>query len=192
MRYAARIAFCLLLLPVAHATQSEDTQKAVVFPPILSYGLDKSKVNLPADFEGKTNLLLISFEPEQQKDVETWFPVAQAVQHTNFDFRWYRLPVSSRENFIFRWWENSSMRSDETDPETWHWIIPLYVSKEEFRRTLQIPNEHEIIALLTDKQGHVLWRASGDLTPQKRQSLLSAIAALAPGGSHHPPQPSGN
>lgn len=174
MRYAARIAFCLAMLPLAHATQSGDAQKPVVFPGILSYRLDKTKVILPSDLEGKTNLLLISFEPEQQKEIESWFPVAQALQHTDFNFRWYRLPVSSRENFIFRWWENSSMRSDETDPETWHWIIPLYVNKDEFRSALQIPNERDVVALLTDKQGRVLWRASGAMTPQKRLSLLAA------------------
>jgi hypothetical protein len=174
MLYAARIAFCLAMLPLAHATQSSDAQKPVVFPGILSYRLDKAKVILPNDLEGKTNLLFISFEPEQQKEIDTWVPTAQALQHTDFNFRWYRLPVSSRENFIFRWWENSSMRSDETDPETWHWIIPLYVNKDEFRHALQIPNEREIVALLTDKQGHVLWRSSGAMTAQKRLSLLAA------------------
>ena len=186
MRYAARIALCLAVLPFAHAAQSGNAQKPTVFPDILSYRLDKAKVNLPHDLEGKLNLLLISFEPEQQKDIETWLPAAQALQHTDFNFRWYRLPVSGHENFIFRWWENSSMRSDETDPETWHWIIPLYVNKEEFRGALQIPNEREVVVLLVDKQGRVLWRNSGSMTPQKRVSLLSAAA------SHLTPPASGN
>jgi hypothetical protein len=186
MQYAARIALCLLILPLAHAAQSSDAQKTVTLPAILSYSLDKTKVNLPNDLEGKLNLLLISFEPEQQKDIDSWTPVAQALQHTDFNFRWYRLPVSSRENFVFRWWENSSMRSDETDPETWHWIIPLYVNKDDFRRTLQIPNEREVVALLTDKLGRVLWRASGPMTAQKRASLLSAA------GSHSAAPPSAN
>jgi hypothetical protein len=181
MRYAARIIFSLAVLPLVHAAQSSDTQKPLVFPGILSYSLDKAKVNLPSDLEGKTNLLLISFEPEQQKDIDSWTPVAEALQHSDFSFRWYRLPISSRENFVFRWWENSSMRSDESDPETWHWIIPLYVNKDEFRRTLQIPNEHEIVALLTNKQGQVLWRSSGSLTPQKRLSLLTAAGYHAAG-----------
>jgi len=186
MQYAARIALCLLILPLLHARQSGDAQKAVTFPEIMSYSLDKTRVDLPNDLEGKLNLLLISFEPEQQKDVDSWAPVAQALQHTDFNFRWYRLPVSTRENFIFRWWENSSMRSDETDPETWHWIIPLYVNKDDFRRDLQIPNEHDIVVLLTDKQGHVLWRSSGPMTAQKRASLLSAA------GSHSAAPPSAN
>jgi len=182
MQSLARFVLCVLLLPLAHASQSGEPRKLAVFPTITSYGLDKAKVNFPADLAGQTNLLLISFEPEQQKEIDTWLPLAQALQHTNFNFRWYRLPVSERENFVFRWWENSSMRSDETDPETWPWIVPLYVNKEEFRSALQIQNEHEIVALLVDKQGHVSWRASGPLTPANRASLTSALTAAA--GTH--------
>jgi hypothetical protein len=175
MRYLISITLSLaLLLPCARAAQNNDTQKPLVFPAVSAYSLDKVKVNLPADLVGKTNLLLISFEPEQQKDVETWFPVAQALQHTDFNFRWYRLPILGHENLLFRWWENSSMRSDETDPETWPWIVPLYVDKDSFRKALQIPDEHEIVALLTDKQGRIFWRTSGPLTPEKRLAILAA------------------
>ena len=177
MQFLARFALCALILPGAFALQNSEQSKPVIFPAITSYSLDKAKVNLPGELAGQVNLLLISFEPEQQKNVDTWMTLAQALQHTNFNFRWYRLPVAERENFIFRWWENSSMRSEETDPETWPWIVPLYVNKDEFRKALQIPNEREIVALLVDKQGHVLWRASGALTPINRTSLTSALAA---------------
>ena len=177
MRNTARVLLCLAALPFGRALHSGNAQAPVVFPGVVSYSLDKAKVDLPSGLEGKTNLLLISFEPEQQKDIDSWTSAATALQHTNFNFRWYRLPVSARENFVFRWWENSSMRSDETDPETWHWIVPLYVNKDEFRKTLQIPNERDVVALLIDKQGHVLWRASGAMNTQKRLSLEGAAGA---------------
>lgn len=173
----ARLALCALLLSVAHANQAGETPKPAVFPALVSYSLQRDKLNLPADFAGKLNLLLISFQPEQQTQIDTWMPVAQAFQHTNFNFHWYRLPVSSRENFVFRWWGNSSMRSDETDPETWPWIVPLYVDKFDFRRSLRIPGEHEISILLINRQGYVLWRATGPLTPDKRASLTTAVLA---------------
>jgi hypothetical protein len=158
--------------------QTADQQASLaLFPSVSAYSLDKEKMNLPADFAGQTNLLLIAFEPEQQKQIETWTPAAQAIQHSNFNFRYYRLPISNRENLLFRWWEASSMRSDETDPETWHWIVPLYVDKQEFRRSLQIPDEKQIVLLLADKQGHILWRTTGPMTPEKRASLNAAIPA---------------
>jgi ATP10 protein len=165
----------VLTLSFVFASQGADQRKPVIFPSVTSYALDKNKITIPADLAGQLDLLLISFQPEQQKQIDTWMPLAQALQHTNFNFRWYRLPISEHENFIFRWWENSSMRSEETDPETWPWIVPLYVDKLQFCKALQIPNEKNIVTLLVDKQGRVLWRASGALTPEERASLTAAV-----------------
>lgn len=68
------------------------------------------------------------------------------------------------------------MRSDETDPEIWPWIVPLYIDKDDFRHKLQIPNEHQIAAILIDKQGRVRWRAEGPLTTDKRDSLTATVS----------------
>jgi hypothetical protein len=184
MKFLARLAprtvlcaiFLLAVLPVARAAQNKPAPGAAVFPDLTTYNLDKVRLNLPSDFAAPLDLLLISFQPEQQMQVNTWMPVAQALQHTNFNFRWYRMPVSSSENFIFRWWDNASMRSDETDPETYPWIVPLYVDVDSFRRSLQIPAVHQIAIRLVNKQGRVLWSADGPLTPQKRDSLEAAVA----------------
>jgi hypothetical protein len=163
-------------LPVARASQNSGAAKGA-FPTITTYNLAKAKLDLPGDFAAPLDLLLISFQPEQQTQIDTWMPLAQALQHTNFNFRWYRMPVSSPEFFVFRWWENASMRSDETDPETYPWIVPLYVDIDSFRRDLQIPGTHQIAVLLVNKQGRVLWQTAGPLTPEKRASLNAAVAA---------------
>ncbi|HTW48661.1 MAG TPA: hypothetical protein VMD92_11980 [Acidobacteriaceae bacterium] len=148
--------------------------KPAEFPSITSYSLDKQKVALPGGMEGQTDLLILSFALEQKKDVDSWLPAAQALQHSNFQFRYYQLPIFTRENFVFRWWETSSMRSDETDPVTWHWIVPLFVDREKFRRDLDIPNDKQVVVLLADRQGRILWRASGPMTDDKRASLMQA------------------
>lgn len=166
--------FCTSALPAR--AQSNSTTTAA-FPPLSAFNLAKAKLNLPSDFAAQLNLLLISFQPEQQTEIETWMPVAQALQHTNFDFRWYRMPVSASENFVFRWWDNSSMRSDETDPESYPWIVPLYVDITSFRRSLRIPTTHAISVLLVNRQGQVIWRAQGPMSPAERSSLIAAVAA---------------
>lgn len=172
----ARLAILAFLLPLAYASQNSANGKAAVFPQVTAYNLAKTKLNLPQDFAGQLNLLLISFQPEQQKQIDTWMPVAQGLQHTNFNFRWYRLPVASSELWIFRWWDNSSMRSDETDPEMWPWIVPLYLDVNSFRHSLQIPSDKQIAVILVNQRGDVLWRAEGPLTEAKRQGLLAVAA----------------
>jgi hypothetical protein len=167
------IALLLLGCTVAFGRLAQNA-KPVTFPTITSWSLDKQKITLPSEMAGQTDLLIISFEPEQKKDVDSWLPAAQALQHSNFQFRYYELPISSKENFVFRWWETSAMRNDETDPVMWHWIVPLFVDRQKFRKDLDIPNEKQVVALLVDRQGHVLWRASGDMNQDKRTSLLAA------------------
>lgn len=177
VRLLSPVILCALLLPNTGASQRGAPARPAVFPHLTSYSLNKAKLNLPQDFAGRLDLLLISFRPEQQNQIDTWMPVAQGLQHTNFDFRWYQLPVSDRENFVFRWWDNSSMRSDETDPESWPWIVPLYVDTNSFRRSLLIPTDRQICVLLVNRRGEVLWRAEGLMTPDKRDSLKAAVGA---------------
>ena len=42
------------------------------FPIVKASNLEKRELSLPADFEGERNLLLVAFEREQQKNVDTW------------------------------------------------------------------------------------------------------------------------
>jgi hypothetical protein len=165
----------LTLLPIE--VLAIQTAKPAEFPSVTSFALDKQKVTLPEGMEGQTDLLILSFAPEQQNDVNSWLPVAQALQHSNFQFRYYELPIEQRENFVFRWWETSSMRSDQTDPETWHWIVPLFLDRQKFLHDLEIPNDKQVVTLLVDRQGRILWRASGPFTQDKRASLMQAAGA---------------
>jgi hypothetical protein len=158
-------------LPVPLSAQQ--TQPAT-FPSITSYSLDKEKITLPGELQGQIDLLLLSFRAEQQNDINSWMPAAQALQHLNFQFRYYQLPVAEKENAIFRWWETSSMRSDQSDPEALRWIVPIWVDRRKFFQDIAIPNDKQVVVLLVDRQGKVLWRSSGPLTPDKRTALMNA------------------
>ncbi len=152
------------------------------FPTIVAEALDKQQMTLPADLEGQTNLLLLSFFPDQRNQLESWTAVAQALQHTNLRFRAYRIPVAERANALFRWWANASLRSDETDPQLWHWVVPIYVEKAPFRAELGIADEKSVVALLVDKNGRVLWRATGASSQESRRALMAAVGSAAATG----------
>jgi hypothetical protein len=160
---------CSLLAPLG-----AQQPKPATFPSITSFSLDKNKITLPTELQGQIDLLLLSFKEEQQNDINSWMPAAQAIQHLNFQFRYYQLPVAEKENFIFRWWETSSMRSDQTDPEALHWIVPVWVDRRKFFDDLAIPNDKQVVVLLVDRQGKVLWRSSGPMTADKRTALTNA------------------
>ena len=137
--------------------------------------LDRAELQFPSGFEGAQNLLLLSWARDQGPQLNTWTPVAQALQHTNFNFRVYRMLVSAPENVLFRWWDNASLRAEQTDPQLLHWEVPLYVDKNSFAQCLGIAsNEHQVAAVLVDRTGKVLWRAQGTSTDQTRKGLLTA------------------
>ncbi len=164
--------------PDTHSGGAQTGENAVmegVFPSITTEALDRTPLQLPAQFEGRQNLLLFSWARDQATQVDTWTPVAQALQHTDFTFRVYRMLVSARESALYRWWDNASLRASETDPQLLHWSVPLYTDKAALCRSLGIADdEHRVAAVLVDRAGRVLWHAEGTSTDQTRKGLLAA------------------
>ena len=146
-----------------------------LFPTISAEALDKTLLTLPAGLEGRQNLLLLSWARDQTPQLDTWTAVAQALQHTQTDFRVYRMLVSMPENALYRWWDNASLRAQETDPDLLHWDVPLYTDKAALRRALGLStDENAVVAVLVDRAGRVLWKAQGASTAATRASLLAA------------------
>ena len=168
---AALVFFAFLWNAPRHAA----AQTLGAFPSITAEALDKTTINLPSQLQGSVNLLLLSWARDQAPQVETWNAVSQALLHTYPSFRVYRIPVSEPENFLFRWWDSASLRTDETDPELLHWIVPIYTDKANLRHSLHVQaNDHQVLVLLVDRSGRVLWRAQGPSTAANRQSLRMA------------------
>lgn len=145
------------------------------FPSVEANSLDKDRYLLPKDFGGQVNLVMISFAREQQAAVDTWLPAARQAEEQHADLRYYELPTTSKENLLYRWWFNSALRSNNTDPALNGRILTLYVSKSAFLHALHIPNEKKIAVLLVNRTGQVLWEAEGVYTPAKAASMAAAL-----------------
>ena len=134
-------------------------------------------MDLPAQFSGQLNLVIISFAREQQHQVDSWIPAARNIESAHSQFRYYELPTMSRENFLYRWWSNESLRSNTTDKALRKRILTAYVNKHSFEKSLDIKNEKQAVALLVDPKGQVYWRADGACNDADTQALLSVLAA---------------
>lgn len=132
-------------------------------------------MQLPEDFAGDRNLLLIAFRREQQKNVDTWLH-----EMTRFEvspgFRHYELPTIGRLNPFVRWFIDNGMRRGISDLNARSRTITLYVDKLSFRKVLRLPDEKRIYAILVDRTGRVVWRAEGDFDEAKGSSLLKALS----------------
>ena len=150
------------------------------FPEIRTSDLNGRSLTLPSDFEANYNLCLIAFERNQQKNVETWVNGAQPiVEHAGISI--YVIPVIQRVPGFVREFISSGMRRGTPNPQDRNHTITLFIDKGPFCRSLNLPSERTIYAVLVDKSGNVVWQASGDFTPAAGQGLSAAISNTTSG-----------
>ena len=145
------------------------------FPNVKASNLEKRAFNLPTDFEGERNLLLVAFEREQQKDVDTWLREMKRFEEIDPGFHYYELPTIQRPNAFMRWFIDTGMHHGIPDRKSRERTITLYLEKKPFLDSLLITDQKKIYAFLVDREGKVLWRSEGVFDETKEASLRSAL-----------------
>jgi hypothetical protein len=148
------------------------------FPQLQASNLEKRSLNLPGDFEGSRNLLLVAFQREQQAQVDTWLGEMKRFEEADPGFRYYELPTIQRPNRLLRWIIDTGMRRGIPDPKARARTITLYIDKAPFLKALGITDEKRICCFLVDQTGRVLWRAEGAFEESKGLSLHEALKKL--------------
>lgn len=180
MRLCLALALAAASLSPACAAQPDaPTAPQPSLPTVTAYTLGKNRTTLPKDFTAPLNLLILSFERDQQGDVEGWLPSLNAMKSAHPEFQYWVLPIFPPENGLYRWWLNSSLRNSAPDPKILGHTVPLYVNKARFLRSLEISSEKNIALLLTDRSGKVQWATWGSYSDLKKDALAAAVSAGA-------------
>jgi hypothetical protein len=166
------LATCVPLLAAAPPPPTA----ALRFPSITADTLSKQTLHLPQDFGTADSLVVLAFERNQQKDLDTWAKPATDLAQASPQLRFYEIPVFPWRDVFYRWWLNTAMRSNTPDDVARRRTIPVYVNKEKFESSLQITTEKDITVVLLDKDGRVVWRSSGPWTEEKGRALAFALA----------------
>lgn len=161
--------------PQAFAQSRDQVAPALKFPVVTAYALDKKKLTLPSDFSFPFNLLILTFARDQQDAVDSWLSISvpSGVQ------RWV-LPISGREQVLFRWWLNSSLSSSLPPNEPKRYTVPLFVNQSQFLKSLGISSQKQVAILVTDRSGMILWRAEGTATKENLASLARFLSSSKP------------
>ena len=138
--------------------------EVTVFPAVHASNLDGRAFQLPGDFEGQRNLVIIAFQRDQQMQVTSWLPAIGDLLRRYPELRFYELPTIRRGNHVFRTWLDGAMRGGILDPQSREHTITLYLDKATFRRALDLPHEKSIYILLLHRMGQLLWRGQGEYT----------------------------
>ncbi len=147
----------------------------MIFPTITADNLNGQIFTMPRDFEGALNILLIPFDRWQQRDVNTWIPLAKTLTQEYPTLRYYELPTLPRVNALFKGQIDGVMRGGIPDLAARHATITIYPDKKAFRAALDMPDEERIYVLLVRPSGEVLWHTDRPWNGEKEQSLRKAL-----------------
>ncbi|TXT55884.1 MAG: hypothetical protein BAJATHORv1_30267 [Candidatus Thorarchaeota archaeon] len=145
------------------------------FPKVEGQNLLKEKKILPSDLSGDLNIVIIAFQRWHQGLVNTWVPFLDSLIQKKTNLNYYELPTIREMNPLFRRFIDGGMRSGIPSEDTRRRTITLYIEKEPFRKSLEIPDEENIHIYLIDQSGKVYWREEGEVSKEKASSLEEVL-----------------
>jgi hypothetical protein len=166
----------------------------MIFPTVTGSNLLRQKVTLPDGFQGRLNLVFIAFQRWQQIEVDSWSPLAEALEGSIDGLFSYELPIIESRGAVSRLFIKEGMRAGIPNARVRKSTITLYLEKVAFRSALEMPDEDHVYVLVVDRRGQVLFHARGPLTPEAEDALSSALQELDPasappaGRPHAPPE----
>lgn len=151
------------------------------FPQISGSNLNGRTFRLPHDFEGEWNILFIAFHIWHQNDVNSWIPYTESLLQKYSNLNYYELPVVGAYTTVGQARIDEAMRSGIRDWSTRARTITLYVPRQEFCESLELPDDRRMYTLLVNREGEIVWAAEGPLNSSYVAADLEiAIAALHP------------
>ncbi|MCS7071397.1 MAG: hypothetical protein NZM00_07825 [Anaerolinea sp.] len=146
------------------------------FPYQIGHNLEGRRFELPRDFAGDSNLVMIAFEQWQQRWVDTWMPFIQQMKAQYDNIAAYELPVINRLGWIRERMLDYGMRLGIPDKSVRESTITLYTDVAQFCAALRLPTTRTIYVLLVDRDGEVRAGVEGRYVPETGLLLREAIA----------------
>jgi hypothetical protein len=153
-------------------------QSGPYFPVVSGFNLNRQEFEFPRDFERELNLVIVPFQQYQQNTVNTWLPAVQEIEVAFPGFIYYEMPTIYEMPVLSRTFINEGMRAGIPDQTARERTITLYLNKSEFKSALEIPNEEDIFLFLVNRDGEILWRATGAYSAEKADELVQVIKAV--------------
>ncbi|MYA60608.1 MAG: hypothetical protein F4X40_08680 [Chloroflexi bacterium] len=148
------------------------------FPSVEGRNIDGRQFVLPEQFEGLYNVALITYDIDQRVDAAAWIASLRTMENAYPDIHAYELPLVGVMPWLTRERRESRLSSDTTDPHIRANTISIYIDPHAFNGVLHIDDCAQIIIILVDRFGNVLWRERGPCTAAKIEDLENTIVNL--------------
>lgn len=144
------------------------------FPTMTGMDLLGEDRVIPAEFDGDYNLVVLAFEREQQKDVNSWIEEADRLKAEHPDLKFYEIPVIYEMSALGRLWVNNGMQSGIPSEEDRARTITVYTDREDFMEIMEMDIE-SIYPLLLSGEGKILWRGKGPVDPVQLEEMKAFL-----------------
>ena len=155
----------------------------VRFPRLAARDLEGGRVDLPDDFGGEWNLVVVAFRRDQQVLVDSWIAWFEGVRADHPTLRCYEIPVLATRWSPARRFIDGGMAQAVRDPETRRRTLTVYTDVRRVTDALAIDDTSTITVLLVTSEGYVTWRATGSWTEHNADAVAAALVSATVEGS---------
>lgn len=149
------------------------------FPSVTGRNINNVRYELPSEFEGEYNIVLMAFTQEQQFTVNTWLNALRALETEQSSVRVYELPTLTKQfNWAQRRMIDYWMDNGISDRTARHTTITLYTDLRAIQDALGYRDMATIQVYLVDRQGKVYWESEGVYSASKFDSLKQTLTTL--------------
>jgi hypothetical protein len=161
----------LPLLLLAGFTASPVLAQSI--PSVTAYDLNKKKIVWPDALAAQRTVMIIAFTRSQQAQVDGWVnglnlkaPGAPA---------WFEVPLINDPGSVARWFIDNGMRSGIRDASARARVVTVYGNKAAMMKTMGLAGEDRVHAIVVDRRGKIMARASGAFSESGAAPILAAL-----------------
>ena len=143
-----------LNLAIAQA-MANDSQ----FPPLEGELLSSKEVIFPADFKAPHHMVIMSFDRDQEKQIEGWIKAASNLPD---NVALFEVALIGKVGGIARFFIKGGMRDMEQYKARKQAVMPYFGDAETVKSALNITDSSQVHAFLITNKGDILWQGKGD------------------------------
>jgi len=155
---------------------TQDDADCRIFPIVTGANLNDVALTLPEDFAGEFNLVVVTFEQDQQVAAADWYPFLNDLAQADDRLNLYNIAALPDLNPMIRSMITGGLNATVTDEIVRNVLILLFLEDQQaFLDALEISDTSQIILLLLDADGHVLWQGAGEYSDELAADLQTQI-----------------
>lgn len=149
------------------------------FPKLTGTNLSLKELRVPDDLSGDIKLIVVSYEVDQQADVDSWLPALEELNTEFNNLNGYYIPLlpkSAADSAVFIIGGMSLAAKNDIDRGR---TIVVFTDVEAFNQIVAIPDNSAIQLMLINRESQIIWHASGPFSEENLQALRTALNSLA-------------